>query len=188
MFLVAVVVAAVALVLGLVGASLALREHRAAGPVLSAGAPAEPSQAPHPSRAQWRAVRRRLPPTDAGAIVLAQLRGRPVSDPRLAAAAQLRGRWAVAESRRAIAPGSDLRRVRWPLAGGALLQVALVFDHAVAGDATGVVLLVFWSASLILWVALPALQQDALWRVERSLAGTPTALDRPAQVAAAPVP
>ena len=121
---------------------------------------------------EWRATSRALSLRDRRTIVWAQMRGRPVTDPRLTKAALVRGRYAVAAGARMVQPGSPLRRLRWFLVGMAVLQIALALPRVVDGEALGWFLLLTWFFNGALWLGYPRLQAHGLRRIQRSVDGT----------------
>ncbi len=154
----AVVVAATAVVvlLGVVaGRRLADRWHRGTG------------------REQWLQTARELSWRQRWTIAWAHTLGRPVRDPRLVKAAEVRARYGIAAGERMQQPGSPMGRSRWVMIPLAILVVLLGVLNVSSGLRSGWLNVATGSIMAATWIWMPRMLASGRKRIQRSLDSSP---------------
>ncbi len=124
-------------------------------------------------REQWLQTARELSWRQRWTIVWAQALGRPVRDPRLVKAAEVRARYGIAAGERMQQPGSAMGRLRWVLVAVAVFQVLVGVLNVSLGLRSGWVDV---AAGIILrtsWLWMPRAIASGRNRIQRSLDSSP---------------
>ncbi len=123
-------------------------------------------------REQWLQTARELSWRQRWTIGWAQALGRPVRDPKLVKAAEVRGRHALAAAERMQQPKSPMGRLRWFMAAAGILQMLVGVFNVSLGLRTGWVNVAsgILLAAVGLW--MPRSMTSGRKRVQRSLDGT----------------
>ncbi len=124
-------------------------------------------------REQWLQTARELSWRQRWTIVWAQALGRPVLDPRLVPAAEIRARYAIAAGERMQDPGSPMGRLRWVLVALAILQVMLGVLNVSLGQRSGWFNIANGIILAATWVWMPQMLASGRKRIQRSLNSSP---------------
>ncbi len=124
-------------------------------------------------REQWLQTARQLSWRQRWTIVWAQALGRPVLEPRLVQAAEVRARYAIAAGERMQDPGSPMGRLRWVLVALAILQVMLGVLNVSLGQRSGWLNVATGIIMAATWIWMPRMLASGRKRIERSLDNSP---------------